>query len=492
MRSVAAEHRASSLGAEALLILVARVLGAASTSILTVVLASRLGSERFGVYALGLTIAATMGTFAELGIASALARFVAEAHPDRGRQRAIVRRGLTVKVGAGLVVALVMLAAAEPIAGLFGGHADQASVVRAAALAVLFSDLFGALSGLFVSLRFARANVIVNLTKSLVELGLVVALVATSGIGPLGAVLANAFGYGLGSLVGIALVARGTAGAAASSSATAAVDLLRYARLVWLANLPWVGFVTIDQLLLGAMLGPVAVGLYDAPLRINTLFQFVGMAAAAALAPRMVGGDAAVSRRPIFNRALRTTVAAYVALGLSIIPFADEAISVALGPSFARSSGVLIAILPYVALLGATPLMSMSLNMIGTRAAQIWVGLATLAVNLGLDLVLIPAIGVTGPAIATDIAFGLYFVGHLVLCDQTIGIDRRPLVRSVANGVLAGCGALIVGLLLDRLDLGDWQTLVIGVIPAGATAIAILVLRRELDRSLIALLRHRS
>jgi O-antigen/teichoic acid export membrane protein len=484
--------REASLGVEALLILLARVFGAVSSSVITIILAASLGSELYGVYALGMTIAATAGTFAELGIASAIGRLVADAHPDRPSQRAAIALGLRLKAYASLIVVTIMFAAAEPIADFFGGHSDQSGVVRAAALAVLTADLFATLATLFIAFRTARGNIILNVSKSVAELSLVIVFVVVLSGGPIGAILANAAGYAVGCTVGLVMLRRALRGARGGTAAVGPRELLRSARWIWYTSVPWVGFVTVDQLMLGAFKGPETVGIYDAPFRINTLFQFIGMSVASALAPRMVGGGDPVARSVLFTRTLRALLALYATIALAAVPFADELIAVTLGPSFAASAAVLRAILPYVALLGATPMMSMSLNYIGTRKAQVWLGLVTLALDAGLDLLLIPALGVIGPAIATDIAFAVYFVGHLVLCDRAIGLDWWALVRSSANGLLAGAVALSIGLAIDGIGLGDPLTLALGVTCSGVAGLGVLLLRREFDRSLVAALRHRS
>ncbi len=484
-------QKGASLGGEAFLIFAARVLAAASTSIITIVLASQLGSQQYGVYAVGMTVATMAATFAELGIASAIARFVADAHPERPAQRAIVALGLRVKAAAALIVALIMVAAAEPIAELFGGYPGQADVIRAAALAVLFSDLFASLGLLFVAFRTARANILLNGAKSLVELVLVVILVVVLARGPLGAMIANALGYGVGAAIGLLVLGRSLSAARGGTSTLRIGELLRSARLIWFTSVAWIGFVTIDLLLLGIYLGPEAVGLYDAPFRINTIFQFIGLSVATVLAPRMVGGGDPSGRSALFTRTFRALIALYITMVLALIPLADEIVAVTLGDSFAKSADILLVLLPYICMMGATPLMSLSLNYIGTTTPQVVIGFVALGIDALLDVILIPRIGVIGPAISTDIAFAFYFAGHLYLCRRIIGIDMSAVARSAGAGLAAGGVALLAGAGVDSLGLSDLATLALGTSAAAIAGLGCLAVLRQADGTLRAALRHR-
>ena len=486
------QRRPSSFGGDALLILAGRLLGASATAIITVLLGRALGPTRYGVYALALAIAATVGSLSELGIGGASGRAVARVYPDEGTARAIARSCIRLKLVLTLPVAALLVAGAPWVSRLFGGSDAHAGSIRAAGVVLVGTELFVTLAGLLVALRIARGNVLQSLAKGIGELGMVVALVVVLGGGAREAVLATGLGYGASIAVGLVLVTRRSTAPVDRAAIPSWGAIVRSARLIWLAQLPWICFIAVDQLLLGAMRGPRAVGIYDAPMRINAALQLVAMPVAAALAPRMASIVDPGARRALFNRALRAVTAIYLAIGVAAIPLAGPVIAVALGASFDRSADVLRAILPYTALLGATPLMSLSLNYLGTRRSQVLVGILTVAVNVGGDLLLIPVLGVVGPAIATDAAFLVYAGGHLLLCSRQIGVDRRDLTRSAITGICAGGAAAIVEAAIAAGGLSPALTLVSGVVAGSITALAVLSWRRELDRSLLETLRSRA
>ncbi len=485
-------RRPSSFGGDALLILTGRVLGATATAIITVILGRTLGPTRYGVYALALSIAATIGSVSELGISGAAGRAVALVHPDEGTARAIARSCIRLKLALTLPVGALLVLTAPWVSRLFGGSNANGGSIRAAGVLLIAAELFTTLAGLLVALRIARGNVLASLAKGLGELALIVVLVVILGGGAGEAVLATGLGYSASLVVGLLLVTRRTAAPVDVKAIPRWGAIVRSARLIWLAQLPWTCFVAVDQLLLGALRGPQAVGIYDAPMRINGALQLLAMPVAAALAPRMASIADPAARRILFNRALRAVTALYIAIGVAAVPLAAPVIAVALGASFGRSADVLRTILPYTALLGATPLMSLSLNYLGTRRAQVLVGLATVAVNVVGDLLLIPVLGVVGPAIATDAAFIVYAGGHLVLCSRLIGVEKGLLARSAFTGVAAGGAAALVEAAIALVGLGPAPTLIAGAAAGTVAAIGVLRWRRELDKSLLDALRSRA
>jgi O-antigen/teichoic acid export membrane protein len=489
---VTPSRRSSSLGGDALLILAGRIVSAGGTAAITVIIGRELGPTRYGVYALALAIAATVGSVSELGIGSAAGRAVAQAHGNERAARAIARSCIRLKLAFTLPVAGLLVLAAPWVSRLFGGTTAHAGSIRAAGAVLVGAELFALLATLLIALRVARENVVLSLAKGLGELGLVIALVVVLGGGAREAVLATGLGYAASIAVGVLLVSRRPPGGGAIGAIPTWRAIVRSARLIWLAQLPWICFVAIDQLLLGAMLGPRAVGLYNAPTRINAALQLVAMPVAAALAPRMASIADAAERRALFNRALRAVTALYLAIGVAAIPLAGPVIAVALGPTFARSADVLRAILPYTALLGAAPLMALSLNYLGTRRSQVVVGLVTVALNVVGDLILIPVLGVVGPAIATDAAFLFYAGGHLVLCARQIGVERSPLLRSATTGLAAGAVAALAEVAISLGGLGDATALALGTIVGSALALAVLAGRRELDGTLLDTFRSRA
>ena len=71
--------------------------------------------------------------------------------------------------------------------------------------------------------------------------------------------------------------------------------------------------------------------------------------------------------------------------------------------------------------------------------------IAALLVNVAIDVTLLPEIGVVAAAIATDVAYTLYVIGHLWLCYRLVGLELRPLLVTLTRTLLAaGAMALVL------------------------------------------------
>jgi O-antigen/teichoic acid export membrane protein len=130
------------------------------------------------------------------------------------------------------------------------------------------------------------------------------------------------------------------------------------------------------------------------------------------------------------------------------------------------------------------------LVMSGRPGIQMVGNAATLALNLGLNLYLIPRYGVTGAAIAW--AASMVFINGLRVVAVAVTMHMLPLHEGLLKGALAGTVAAAAGLAARSLTSGP-LTLLLGVpltVVAYALALLLLGVGAE-DRLVLASLRAR-
>ncbi|MCC6832417.1 MAG: oligosaccharide flippase family protein [Thermoleophilia bacterium] len=464
--------RGGGVASQTALILGARVVGAISTAVITIVLTRLLGVAGYGDYALALTIATIAGLFASLGVDSATSRWVAEGY-NRGEAVWIaVRVGLRLRaLLAGVTFGLLFLLAG-PIAHLFG-HPGLANAVRAATVALCFSAGFSWVSGVFEGLRSGVMLAVVSLVKAVVEFVVVVGLLV-AGFGAVGALLGNAASYAVAVGVGMYAMRSHLVRSEAPSATVSGQELLKYGIHIWLAGVAWLLFERVDLVLLGAFLDTTAVGLYDAPWRIATILGLLGLSLASAVTPRLASQDAMSAGR-LLTKALRVGLVFYILLSVIIAVAARDIIVLLLGEDYARSADVLRILLPYIILIGFAPIVSRALDYLGGAAVRKWIALAAFVVNLALDLVLIPTVGLLGPAIATGVAILVFVAGHLMLVVRQAHLDNRRLLATIARslGSAAAGGAFYWALIV--LDVPPVVRLLAGFPLAVGVAVVMLI-----------------
>ena len=239
-------------------------------------------------------------------------------------------------------------------------------------------------------------------------------------------------------------------------------------------------FSYLDMLLIGAFLTTAAVGLYSAPLRLIALVQYPARALAQGVAPRMARHPddppniAALERAIGYVVILQAGVVAFLAL------WADPIVSLLLGSEFSESAEVLRALGPFIFMTAVGSLLTSPLNYAGEGRRRIPISIATVVLNVAIDLVLIPEMGILGAAVGTDVAYALYGGSHLWLCHRLLGLPLRPLAATAARAFVAAGAMAAVLALVGTGSLSPLQWLV-GLPVAGAAFVAALLATRELS-----------
>jgi O-antigen/teichoic acid export membrane protein len=185
----------------------------------------------------------------------------------------------------------------------------------------------------------------------------------------------------------------------------------------------------VSTVLLGLIAGPREAGLYQPIARIAPLMLIANDAIEAALAPRIVhmwhADDKAALRRRLARAAAASSVATLcIAVGLL---FASSRILGAFGPEFTRYQRLLLWIAAAQVLNAATGAAPLLLAMTNDMRRRIFAQGATLIVQAGLALILIPKMGAIGAGISLTAAILTWAVLHWWLALRATGIDTSVL-----------------------------------------------------------------
>jgi O-antigen/teichoic acid export membrane protein len=466
-----------SAGRNAAFALATQLSSAAFTAALTLYLARTLGPAEFGVFSLALGIGTILLLPADFGVSSSAARFLAERRTSRSHAANVLATATRIKVLVTGAVCGTLFALSGPIAAAY----DQGGLewaLRGIAIAVFGQSLMMLYSGATTGLARSSLNFRIVLSESAVELGASVALVAL-GAGAAGAAFGRAIGYGVGALIGGAVMFRLVGREAATGQRMPARRLASYAGALLIVEGAFALFTQIDVLLIGGFIGAAAAGMFQAPLRIVTFLHYPGMALATGAAPRLAAEQPSGREVEPFRQALRHLVLLQAFLAAIVLVWAAPIVELALGPKFSDSAGVLRALAPYVFLSGLAPLVSMGVNYLGEARLRVPIAVGAVLVNLVIDVVLIPRIGIIAGAIGTNVAYALYVPAHFWICRRMVDLPLRPLGLSILRALAAAAVASGVLTLFGISEVSVPLMLVAGVCAAFAYT-AVLVALREL------------
>jgi lipopolysaccharide exporter len=453
------------------------------TAILTIFLVRALGPEDYGVFALALSVASLIFLPADFGISQSTARFVAEHRGEESRIAAVLADGLKLKLFAAGGLCALLFALAGPISNAYDVP-EMVWPLRGVALAVFGQSVVGYYRTAFEALGRVSLTLRLISAESAVEASASIALVLL-GAGVTGAAFGRAIGYLFGAVFAFVLIARAVDRRAISlrhrDTGGRIKDIARYAGALLIIDAVFAVITQIDVLLIGAILGPTAVGIFQAPSKLITFLHYPGLALSAGVSPRLSRGGAGPNVRA-FQDGIRYLMILQAALVVPVVVWAGPIADVVLGSGFEESADVLRAMGPFIYLFGLAPLVSVGVNYLGEARRRIPVAIAALLVNFGVSIWLLNEIGVVGSAIGADAAYLIYVPAHFWICKQLLGLPLRPVASTFARTLVSGgaMAAVMVGFGTEDLTVLDW-------LAGGATGIVTycvcLVLTGEVKRS---------
>jgi O-antigen/teichoic acid export membrane protein len=473
---------ADSVSRNAAFAVATRMTTAAITAGLALFLGRSLGPKVYGYLALAISIASVGAFLADLGITAATTRFLAERRHNRDAVGAVLGDALRLKVFASVPVSAALFALAGPLTQAF--NAPGATwALRGMAIAVLTQGFFLFVLGAFEALGRISFNLRIVAAESVLEATSIVALVLLGG-GAAGAAFGRAIGYTVGAGIALAFVWRVLGGprrGGAEASGLRPRDIARYAGALLIIDGLFRAFAQVDVLLIAAIVGGGrAVGLFDLPMQLAWFLHYPAGAASTAVAPRLARGpQGGAPQVETFATAMRYIIALQGIFLAPVIVWAEPIIVTLLGSSYHASAPVLRALAPFILLSGPALLASLGVNYLGEARRRVPLAIIVLAVNVVIDVVLIPEIGIVAGAIGTDVAYAIWVPAHLLILRRLLDLPLLPVVLAFVRASLAA-GVACLPLLALGGDPGI-PVLVAGGAIACLVYLAVLRLSGELS-----------
>lgn len=406
-----------------------RVVSLAAGFAANLVAARALGATGYGAVGVALTVA----TFAALLGGAGLnipAIYYLRLGPTGGRRHVgvIVTLGL---LGGAVAAALVVVALTTIGSSILPGQGVEIYFPTAIlAFAILWFELAG---GLLLGVGLERGYMLaqlVEISTSLVGTLLVVALAPKTAVA---LVAVMAVSYVLGTIYALARVSASTSIWPAWDASFARAALAMGVR-GQAGNLLTYLNLRLDLVLVPALVGGAAAGVYFVATRLAEVVSQVVSSAGIMLFPHVAGSverDEGQMTASLTRLSLIVVAAASCGLAL-VAPFV---LQVAFGPEFA--SGAMATRILLVGMVPLTILRVLAGDLKGRGRAGI-VSIATavaLVATVGGDLLLIPAFGIEGAAAASVVAYGVGAIALVEAMGRSVRLSWRTLVPGSSDVV---------------------------------------------------------
>jgi len=386
----------------------------------SIVVARWLGPEGLGTLAVLNAMVALALQIGSAGLPSANTYFIAK---DRTRLAAAWANSVFFAFVVGSLIAVAVFLGAEIWPEFFGGV--SLSLLMIAALSIPFQLL--TVLGLNVLLamgRIGQLNFLDSLSPALALINAVVVLVIMR------ATLPTLVSFNTGAAIVLSLAMLSVMGRMLvrqnehrkfRPDPGLAKEMLVYGLKFYISIMAGVVIFRADLLLVNHFRGAGEAGVYAVAAQVSFLLLLLPGVIAALLFPRVASdhdstGEFAtqVTR---YASAVMLIMCVAAAIGSFLLPYIY-------GAAFADSQFQLLILLPGIYLMGIESVLVQHFTGTGLPAAIPAFWLITLAINLGLNLVLVPRFGARGAALASTLSYAL--ISGLVAVYFCVKTARRP------------------------------------------------------------------
>ena len=240
---------------------------------------------------------------------------------------------------------------------------------------------------------------------------------------------------------------------------------------------------TADVIFIGYFMGNAEVGVYRVALQLASLGVFIALALENVLFPRFSSWSEEGNHEMIATSLSR----AYTYSFVLAIPFcfggwllADKLLYYLYGESFTSGTFALLVFLPLYVIYIFQYLQMMTLNALNHPKESFWITSLIVIVNIVLNILLIPVLGITGAALATFISILISVIlGNLVIGKYiSVKMEKKPILHILGAAAIM---AFVVGglrLVVPVVNLGY----LIGLVIIGAIVYFVLLFR--IDREI--------
>lgn len=169
----------------------------------SIFVARLLGPENYGIYSLSLVVPSILVGLVDLGINSALTRYLArlraEGKPDLAAS--MLRSGYIFKLAVGVFASVICFLFADQFATFILNRPEMGYLVRLTSILILFQAAFGALSSAFIGLERMEHRALVLNVMSIVKV-VSSPLLLIAGFGIIGTLMGHISGYASASFIG--------------------------------------------------------------------------------------------------------------------------------------------------------------------------------------------------------------------------------------------------------------------------------------------------
>lgn len=405
-----------------------------------------MSPEEFGLLDYFVAIGAIASILITLEVVQGLARYLPESLDDAKRKRDFASTCMWFVLGAYTVMLLVVLTSSSTLAVLLLDSPEKGDLIELAGWSYWVA---GALYIFHGQLRWelrARVSAILSLISALLIVVCTVIFVLWLQWGVRGALLGQIIG-GLIALLPSLYLTR------SSFSLRFNWDILRtmlsYSMPLIPSSLCVVLALYFDRLAIKELMSLSDVGIYSVGQKISMIVTVALIGFRSALSPLIYANHAKVSTPSDLAKIFHFFCAAALSVTLCISVFAREIVDLISADAF-HSAADVVPLLIFSVLFANMYIFAPGLELRKVTWLISMINIGVAGVNISLNYILIPLLGIVGAAMSSLFAFGLGFLLYMYMSQKIYPIPHDW------GGVAKMLGLVLVGILMANLATILW------------------------------------
>lgn len=405
--------------------------------IASIILARVLGPAGKGIYALIILIPAVMLQLGSLGIEAANVYFTGSKQYEI---KDIISNSLISAILLGLILTLLFCGVSylNIFQNFLNSNQIDPILLWLVVLTVPFSLMFGFLNSIILGkeeiVKYNKINIFHNILRLIAIIILLVILKQ----GIFGAVISHVLAV-MGGTLFVILLIRKIGKITLCYNRRLFKDSTVYGLKAYFGNIIQFFNYRLDMFLVAIFLNPAAVGFYSIAVGVAETFWMLPGAIAAVLFPRISSLNSVAANNLTPGIARHTFFIIFV-FSLILALLAKPLIKILFGSAFLPSVMPLLILLPGIVALGGAKTLTADLAGRGKPQFGTYASFVSLAVNIPLNLYLIPRWGISGAAFSSSVA---YILSTLMVIIAFIKISQKSWIDI---------------LLIKRQDFHDYKT----------------------------------
>ncbi|MBT9145298.1 MAG: Stage V sporulation protein B [candidate division WS2 bacterium] len=465
-------------------VFLSQIITLATGFLLSVILGRFLGAAPFGLFTMTFTIYTIASLVGEMGIPPAIVKYVAEFKENKEKLNIFVSCGVVNSVIFGAIAGAVLFTLSNTLANIFN-MPELAELIRIIAFSLPFLVVNNMLIGLLNGLREMKSYSLRTVIRSSLLLSLTILFVG-SGFGIEGAVLALLLSE-VGTLFLLIFISRNFFSFVIRDYMKTTKELVGFGSQLFLASAIYMVNTYTDTLLVGFFLTDKDVGIYAIAIALSKVFLVIPGSMSAITYPAISEYNSKGSHEAIenlINKSMKYSLIILSTLGVLIIFFSKHIILLLFKPEFLPAVTPITILILGMIFFGSMSSVGAAFSAVNRPDIPFKLNLFAVVVNLSLNIILIPILGITGAAIATATSFSVLTILALYLLNRILNvkIDIQWYAKILATialviaaffifkywinlylliGILFGCYLMLVNkLLLTNEDKKDFWKIV--------------------------------